>query len=793
MFGYRNESLSGEDFNYNTLVNFSTWPKSINYTINIYASDSHTDKYWPQQKVAEKNSNIQIKFNKGGFVNIWSQDASIAKTTKTEDRYKFKFKFADKQKDVTRIFYIKTDLKLKYLKDSKYKGHFILGDGVRWGYWLDWKTKIDATPIIEKITDKKYKITFLAINDGVEFQSIGGLNIKHISSYLYIPDIPNISSIKFYQLPAITDEYLYSNVTGTQAGGGLAFEYKWFKNLTLFKIQPGDKLSTPNAYFCDGVSNCAYAFDDSTSTNAGSSGTSGYIYLNYSTSNITFKAKFYYLFSDTYFTLAPKVEYMDNSNSSWIDLYNGSQENNITLPFNAFNKNNLIQMRVLVRNNLIGDNFGLSESYMTVYNNSPNNDTSFYLDRLSPNDFGVGDNITLSVRAYDNAFNIYSGWVNSTTMINDIDISQCTSGNLTKNFYFYTPTFARSIEEYSLNLYYGYTSGGPYNHNISFNGSANNFSLCLYPDWATIYGDIFVQYGNYSYSISNMNFTNTTEDINLYVEPTTTAVLFSVIGYDTAPIPNSYIYVQLWDAANNSYLTTQVLKTDSNGEAVGYLTLLTEWYKFIVMYDGQIKLVDPESQGVRVYTTTRVFRISTDETAFLDNFDYVNGIIGDVSFNNGTDTFTFTWLNPELKSILACMKIEKSNSSGKYLTNNSCATSSSGTLVYQITPQNNSAFTANGYINYNGDNFLLDSFQKVYGGGYSLANLKGGSKEPLFMALIVLVVLIMVGIPAPEISFLLFIVGLVVSVALGMFTISFAAVGGVVVLGAIHLFIGNRK
>lgn len=176
VYSYRNESLGNPaSFNFTAYINYSSWPSNQEYTINIWASDSHTKKYITDYQINKISNGLEFETEHKNRLRIYSNESVEFKANKTFDRYEFDLSFDSKGKKKRYIF-LEAE-KITYLTNSSYKAHFILGDWKR-GNWIDFEGT-ESNPTVTKISDHLYKIEFDSLDDKIKFQSIGGLNINH--------------------------------------------------------------------------------------------------------------------------------------------------------------------------------------------------------------------------------------------------------------------------------------------------------------------------------------------------------------------------------------------------------------------------------------------------------------------------------------------------------------------------------------------------------------------------------------------------------------------------------------
>ena len=191
-----NETFNGTVFNFSTVVDVAG--KEGIFTANATIWDSHTAKVIPDYRI-KKGLNY-IEFD--GTIRIEAEGAIWASTEKHIDSYDFKFNyvpfFAPKQK----VFYVESDNEMVFIRTSGYTGHFV--DFVS-KKWIDFEG-VGENPVIEKISDKRYKLTFQHEGSSIKFKSIGGLNIFTQQFSFYV-----INATVNWQNPSTTSNTFFNN------------------------------------------------------------------------------------------------------------------------------------------------------------------------------------------------------------------------------------------------------------------------------------------------------------------------------------------------------------------------------------------------------------------------------------------------------------------------------------------------------------------------------------------------------------------------------------------------------
>lgn len=357
------------------------------------------------------------------------------------------------------------------------------------------------------------------------------------------------------------------------------------------------------------------------------------------------------------------------------------------------------------------------------------------------------------------------------------------------NITFYDPSDALTDVTYEAVLDYDYTT--TYNYNFSTSDIANNITMCIYPNWATFYTDALIDYDNNSYNTYQMQLSNATQNILLYTQTETTPVTFYVKDVGTQAVENAFIQILKWDVGTNSYKLTEILRTDSLGSAVGNIVLNTEFYRFIIQHEGETKLIDPATQGVKIYTTTRTFRISTEDTDWFNNYDIYTGASTNLTYNNDTTSFTYTWTDPTGTMHQGCLRVVQRNSTATTTLSDTCTTSTASTIVYTITPTAGNRYVATGYFQFD-DEYITDIVEWLMETGYELYNI-GAPTFTLLMTALLIMTFALIGIPFPELSFILMAVGMIFTAVIGLWEVAIGMVVAVIIVGSLHMYKGSGK
>jgi len=241
----------------------------------------------------------------------------------------------------------------------------------------------------------------------------------------------------------------------------------------------------------------------------------------------------------------------------------------------------------------------------------------------------------------------------------------------------------------------------------------HSLAICLYPEDAEYLVDAQLEYSSPGYDsklyyLNGANVTNATTNIALYLNNLSTQVNFQVVDINDDTISNVTIKVLSYDIGTGISTVTEIIETDTNGDAYGQIVLNSQYYAFILTLNGEIVL---ETSPTIITSTTKKFRVSLTADYF-DNYDITQGIAHSLTYDNTTQTFSFTYDDPSTSISTACLEVYADGISGKSSLANICNTSTTGVIEFQINDtETTDAYSAYTYAHFSGDasRFLLAS------------------------------------------------------------------------------------
>ena len=319
--------------------------------------------------------------------------------------------------------------------------------------------------------------------------------------------------------------------------------------------------------------------------------------------------------------------------------------------------------------------------------------------------------------------------------------------------------------------------------NLTWNDLSTNKSVCISNASLELqlYSQMEYSVGSFTgtYYISNLSVDNTTQNINLYVPASSTEVTFNVVDDDDNAVEDVFIYVQAYDLPTDSYITQEIIKTGSDGNAIGNIILNTQWYKFILYYEDEIRL---ETSPLKITSTSYTFRISLEDDYF-DTFSEAQGVDCDLDFDNTSKVFTLTWVDSSESSEQVCLVLSEFSVGSYGEINSSCDSSASGSLnLYLPGDFDGNRYGAQGFVYIEGESFMCDDSEASFVNRYKEYGLEG-----LFMAFLLILALILLGLWNPFAAIAFLIVGLIVATLSGLMELNYGILISLIIIGIIVL------
>ena len=315
----------------------------------------------------------------------------------------------------------------------------------------------------------------------------------------------------------------------------------------------------------------------------------------------------------------------------------------------------------------------------------------------------------------------------------------------------------------------------------------SSWGFCIQPNSTTytVSVDITVDATNYtptSHYIIDTDYTAATQNISLYLlaDNDSTLTQLQVTDGNYNPIEGAYIMVERYDVGTDTYYTVAMAKTDSLGEDLVYLKWYEDWYRFSIIIDGVVKLVD----GPRKISATPVsFKI--DDTYTSDYVKFRNILYG-LTYNNATENFVLSYITVDGGVSSACLRTIKRNVTADYLICDTCETSTSATIYCNIGAYGNGTFIGVFYATGSPPYYIdwLYEYVNVNALIYDEIGNDNGTGLAILMAGVVLSLFLI----TPALGVFGMILGMILTFALGLQPFETISFLGIVIVGGMIMW-----
>ena len=325
--------------------------------------------------------------------------------------------------------------------------------------------------------------------------------------------------------------------------------------------------------------------------------------------------------------------------------------------------------------------------------------------------------------------------------------------------------------------------------NLSLSETEDNRSILITPSWANITTDMIMIFGatNYTtrqYYLDNTTLNDITQNITLWLINTTniTNIYLTVKDENDNSLQDYVVKAMRYNVGNNTYSTVEMIKTNSNGQGVFQLIPYTVLYKFVIQKDGVTYL---ETSPTQITSSTLNLQVNLADD-WMDGWRRTRSIsYTPVSFDNVTQTFEFTYNDASNIVQTGCLEVIRRGTYKDEVLSNNCTSSTAGTLSYTVEGDMTGTYIATGYIDTNTGYSIhaLDTLEVSYNQAWQIFGTLG-----VFMAFLVTLVAGLLGLANPVGAILMSVVGIIISVALGLVHITFVNVAILIIMAGLMMF-----
>jgi hypothetical protein len=378
--------------------------------------------------------------------------------------------------------------------------------------------------------------------------------------------------------------------------------------------------------------------------------------------------------------------------------------------------------------------------------------------------------------------------------VNNVNINLC---NGAYNQSYINFSILNSLSPYqsinsTFNIYFEYGVNSTEN-NYSYSNIFNNqsiYSFCFLPSDLnyTINAQIGYESTGYAknyYYINNMQVSNQSQVIYLYLlnDSLATVTQLQVLDKSQSPLENVYIEIQRYDLGTDTYYLVAMAKSNYDGLDISYLNWYDTLYKFILKQNGTIV---QNNNPYKISETPQTFIVGDDTTFDYDKFDNIGYSL---TFNNNTKNFILTYSSSDSSVKSYCLRVIKRNVLNDTIICNTCETSSSATLYCNILTSGNGTFIASFYAT--GSYRQIEILSEIVGSINQLYDEIGKDDGAIYAVILGLIILVVFFV-SPALGIIGALIGLVVNFVFGFIPIEPLTFTGIVIAGGIIIWLLKR-
>lgn len=334
-------------------------------------------------------------------------------------------------------------------------------------------------------------------------------------------------------------------------------------------------------------------------------------------------------------------------------------------------------------------------------------------------------------------------------------------------------------------------TGGNFSLNTSLSFTNQTyFEICIYPANETYTVDATLLYNSTDhviryYYLSNSVLDNVTDTIILYTELDSLAqsVKFIVKDVYHAAQEEAILKLQRYYVAQNEYIQVAMGQTGFDGTISIYLKP-EEFYKILVEDDGTLL----QEYTPRYITETEIeLFVSLGE--LVEYYEYYDSIASHCEFQNDSQTLVCTYSDTSGRMVDATLLVEQIRPLGTWATVcEETSTATSGTLLCDLSAQNTTvrysltgSFCCSETTLYTLATGILDFAERIFDFGLT----------GVLIAFLLIMALILIGSFDPAASIVLGMVGIFISMTIGLIkfgTETFTAFAALMVVAAIIIY-----
>jgi len=428
---------------------------------------------------------------------------------------------------------------------------------------------------------------------------------------------------------------------------------------------------------------------------------------------------------------------------------------------------------------------------MKTYTDSA--DIIFSIPKISILNRSVGYNFSLAVSLNGTTFYRKLNDTSQFYHVHQISLSNCSISQFRTLDLIPKLESSNTNTTASINSFFNvYRDDNTIRRNFSFmsnNSDTTNVTnqICIYPPFANYSVNAKINYGkggylDRTYFLTESQFDNRSNKVFLYLLESSVGsnVIITVGDEDGDPITDAIVKILRFYPGTGTLSVVENRLTDFEGKTTAKLVLYDVFYKIIVEHNDKILF----SSEPRVLTSTSLDINVQTKTYFTSVFKNIRGVDNSLTYNNVTQTFTFTYSSNSDVITRGCLEVIRRTVRAEYTICDQCVESVASSIFCTINQSQKGEFIAIGSLDFIGGSPDPVAFLSVLSTfGYKQFGLNG-----VFIAGLFIFVMGALGTFSPVVAILMSLFAFVMSTVTGFIPMPWGFTSVIIIVGFILVF-----
>jgi len=327
----------------------------------------------------------------------------------------------------------------------------------------------------------------------------------------------------------------------------------------------------------------------------------------------------------------------------------------------------------------------------------------------------------------------------------------------------------------------------------------STFSFCIDPSDETYKIDSILEYTatGYThkfYNFKGVEFTNSTTEIGLYLlnESISTSFIIEVKDASYQPMEGVEVYVQVYDAGENKWFTSEISETNTGGQTVQHIFTEDALYRFKIYDEGTlIHTTSPSEISCPSTPCTVTIIIEEEFENALEPFTDLPDLTSTLTYDKSTYIITFTYEDTSGNFTQGRLYVIRSQAGTPNIVYDCNSTSSEPTaiLTCNLATSVNGTYIATGYITRDSTEKIVERevFNKIRD------IITGIGVDGVLWSIFFFIGILMLGVYRPSLGIFFAIVGVILLYFLQLIELTYTAIIAIVAIGFILLIQVRRQ